>query len=423
MPQYEPRTERRFALSLAAIGTGALAVRVAYVLTVGRDLQIFGDARTYHLLAQQLADGLGYIRPDQYRDGGELVPTAEFPPLFPGVLSVAVRLGIESVLGLKLVLTVFGSLTVVAVGILGRLVAGHAVGLVAAAFAAAYPMLFQAEAALMPETLYVLLATIGLIAAYRAMESGSLAWWAVTGLVLGLATLARAEAALLAPLLTLGLLRRGVPWRRFLAASGVLAAAAGLVVAPWTVRNALRLDHFVPVSNNLGGLVLGANCPRTYGGDYIGLWRFECYERVEGAGLDETERARAYLDEGLDYARARPARAAAVAGIRFLRIWGAWDPDDQMKWETFEGRSLRWQTIGHRTYLGLVALALVGAASCIRRRHNLWPLGAAIVLVSLTAVLSYGNQRFRIAAEPAIVVLAAAGAVTLLRRLPRAESE
>lgn len=422
MPQREPRTERRFALSLAAIGVGALAARVAYVLMVGRDLQIFGDARTYYLLAENLANGLGYIRPDQYESSGAIVPTAEFPPLFPALLSIAMRLGVESVVGLKLVLSVFGSLTVVAIGVLGRLAAGAAVGLVAAALAAVYPMLFQAEAALMPETIYALLVTLGLIAAYRAIETGHLAWWVVTGTVLGLATLTRAEALFLAPLLALGLLRRDFTWRRCAAALGVLAAAGAAVVAPWTVRNALRLEHFVPVSNNFGGLVLGANCPPTYAGRDVGLWRFECYERVDGTGLDETERARAYLDEGLEYARSRPGRAAAVAGVRLLRIWGAWDPDGQMKWETFEGRSLRWQTIGHRTYAAFLLLAAVGTAASIRERRRLWPLGAVVVLVSMTAVLSYGNQRFRIAAEPAIVVLAAVGAVTVLRRL-RGESE
>jgi hypothetical protein len=45
-----------------------------------------------------------------------------------------------------------------------------------------------------------------------------------------------------------------------------------------------------------------------------------------------------------------------------------------------------------------------------------WPLLSTVALVSLTTVLTYGNQRFRIAAEPALLVLAATGLVALAPR-------
>ena len=40
-----------------------------------------------------------------------------------------------------------------------------------------------------------------------------------------------------------------------------------------------------------------------------------------------------------------------------------------------------------------------------------------LVFVTLVAALSYGSTRFRVAAEPAIVVLASVGALALLDRL------
>jgi asparagine N-glycosylation enzyme membrane subunit Stt3 len=48
-----------------------------------------------------------------------------------------------------------------------------------------------------------------------------------------------------------------------------------------------------------------------------------------------------------------------------------------------------------------------------------WPLLATVVMVSLSTLATYGNQRFRAGAEPAVVVLAAVGltaAVSALRR-------
>ena len=410
MARPERRANSRFGVTLALIGLAAFAVRVAYVLVVADDIPTVGDAQTYHLLASNLADGRGYIRPHDYIRG-EVIPSAEFPPLFPAFLAVLNLGGLESVAEQKLVMAVCGSGTVVAVGLLGRRVAGAPVGIVSAAIAAVYPMLFQIDGALMPETLYVLLVTAALIAASRALGADGVRWWAVTGVALGLATLVRAEAALLGPLLVSGLLWQRVGWRRTVAATGAIAAAAASVVLPWTIRNVIRLDHFVPVSNNFGGLVLGANCPPTYAGEYVGLWLFECYDRVDAAGLDETERAQAYLREGLGYAESHADRAAVVAGIRLLRIWGAWDPQNQVEWEAFEGRSLRWQTVGHRMYVALALASLAGIALLARRRAQLWPLLATVVLVSFTAVVSYGNQRFRAAAEPALVVLAAVALV------------
>lgn len=418
MTQHARRADRRFGAALALIGLVGLAVRVIYIVVVADDIPTVGDARTYHLLAANLADGAGYIRPLDYLKLGRAIPSAEFPPLFPALLSVGARAGLESVIEQKLLMATIGTGTVVLIGFLGRMAVGATVGLAAAGLAAAYPMLFQPDGALMPETLYAFLVTIALIGVYRAAANDDLRLWGVTGLVLGLATLVRAEALLLAPLFVLGLaLHRRPPWRRWFVTAGVLAAGAVVVIAPWTIRNAVRLEHFIPVSSNFGGLVLGANCPETYEGKYLGLWRYDCYDRVDYLALEESERSQAFLKEGVEYASSRPGRAVAVAGVRFLRIWGVWDVKDQIDWESFEGRTVRWQTIGHRMYLLLIVAAVPGLVSLLRRNAQLWPLLATAVMVSVTGVLSYGNQRFRIAAEPALLVVAATGLVAGCREI------
>jgi fluoride ion exporter CrcB/FEX len=59
-------------------------------------------------------------------------------------------------------------------------------------------------------------------------------------------------------------------------------------------------------------------------------------------------------------------------------------------------------------YWVLLPLALVGFVLVARRRRaRVWPLLSTGVLVSLTTVATYGQQRFRAADEPALVVLAA----------------
>jgi hypothetical protein len=54
---------------------------------------------------------------------------------------------------------------------------------------------------------------------------------------------------------------------------------------------------------------------------------------------------------------------------------------------------------------------MVGAALLWRRSAPRWPLLVPLALVSLTTVLTYGNERFREAAEPTVVILASAAIV------------
>ena len=162
--------------------------------------------------------------------------------------------------------------------------AGNAVGLVAAALAAISPMMFLPEATLMSETVFVFLVTASLLLALRAYDTPSPLRIACLGAVLGLAVLARAEAGVLGLLLLAGLFRprpdvtAPVLRRAGLAALGLVVMAA--VVVPWTIRNQQTFHEFVPVSNNVGTALAGANCQPTYLGPLVGIMAFDLRRRT-----------------------------------------------------------------------------------------------------------------------------------------------
>ena len=108
-----------------AIALGALVVRVLVIVLVDPHVPPLGDATAYHLLANHLADGRGYIRPFDLVKFDLVVPTAEYPPLHPFVLSLFARAGMRSVEAQRLGLAVVGSGTVALVGLLGRRDRGH----------------------------------------------------------------------------------------------------------------------------------------------------------------------------------------------------------------------------------------------------------------------------------------------------------
>src|SRR5215471_8628520 len=134
--------------------------------------------------------------------------------------------------------------TIALTGVLGLLLGGRRVGLVAAAIAAFNPMLIAADGSLMSESLYVLLAVGALVVAVLAVRSRSVWWWLLLGVLLGLAVLTRQDAVVFAVLLV-------VPLAWMLAASprdrvvrGLVALlAVCLVIGPWVLRNIVRLDE------------------------------------------------------------------------------------------------------------------------------------------------------------------------------------
>jgi 4-amino-4-deoxy-L-arabinose transferase-like glycosyltransferase len=425
-------SDRTFAIGLVAVCLAAAVVRALVVTLVDPAVPALGDASAYHLLANNLADGLGYIRPFDLLKLHLVVPTAEYPPLHPFVLSLFARLGLRGVEQQRLVLAAIGTGTVALVGLLGRRVAGAATGLVAASLAAVSPMFFLADATLMSETIFVFLVTLALLLALRLRDRLSVGRAAVLGLVLGAAVLTRAEAAVLAVLLFAPFLfRRGASWRDRLtpALVGLLAVAA--VVMPWTARNQVTFHEFVPVSNNLGTALAGANCDLTYSGPSLGSWRStfgagdtergHCFTGINGSQSHFNEaRAAAHLrSQGITYARNHIADLPKVAAARLLRTFGLFRPSQQVRLEALEGRPLGWERAGTWLDWILYPLAITGFVLLVRRRVDWWPLAAAVIGVIVSTLVTYGNQRFRIGAEPVVVVTAAVALTTLGARARR----
>ena len=83
---------RRWAL-LVDRGSGVRRPRAGHHCSSTPTCRPLGDASAYHLLANHLADGRGYIRPFDLVKFHLVVPTAEYPPLLPFVLSLLARSG------------------------------------------------------------------------------------------------------------------------------------------------------------------------------------------------------------------------------------------------------------------------------------------------------------------------------------------
>jgi 4-amino-4-deoxy-L-arabinose transferase-like glycosyltransferase len=393
-------SRRSFWHGIAGIAAVGLALRLVYALLIVKDAPLLGDALEFHLQANALADGHGYIQPFLYRATGQLRPSADKPPLYPLLEAGVSLLGGRSWAWHQLVGVIAGTGTIVACGAIGRRVAGAAIGVLAAGVAALYPVLIATDGSLRSESVYALAIALSLLAALRLRERPSAGRAAVLGVAVAAAALVRSEALLLLVLLALPL--AGV--RRTL----VAGAACLLVLSPWLARCWIALDHPVLVSTNVGGLLAGANCDSTYAGPLLGQWDYACLPKPRYAN-EALESAR-LRGVGLRYARDHAARLPVVELARLGRSFELFRPRQNADMEAFyEGRDRRVAQTGTLTYYVLALLAIAGVVTLRRRHGPWWILFAPVVLVAVTTVISYGFTRFRVAAEPGMVVLAAVG--------------
>jgi 4-amino-4-deoxy-L-arabinose transferase-like glycosyltransferase len=396
--------KRPFATRLAAVAGVGLAIRLVYALAVMGGREPRGDGREFHLLANVLADTGRYLQPFQYLYLHHTVPTTEKPPLYPALLALFSWVGLDSYAAHRVVSCVLGAGAVVLIGMLGRRVAGDGVGLMAGAIAAVYPALWMLDASLRSESLYLPLIALVLLLAYERR----FVW---LGIALGLAALTRSEALLLVPLLLVAMPRPR------LRPALVVVACCLVVIAPWLARNWITFDQPTGISTNEGGLFAGANCPSAYYTPLIGTWA--CFPRNDPAwGENEAVISGHLRGRAFDYATDHAGRVPAVVGVRVLRVWDLWSPADASRLEaSIADRHIDAQRAAMASLYLLIPFALAGAVVLRRRGEPLGILVAALVFVTLVAALSYGSTRFRVAAEPAIVVLAAVGIAAGWRRL------
>jgi len=400
---------RRWRLGLALVCAVGLAVRVGYIVGFHHPSEVLGDPYQYHYGANLLVDGKGFIDAYSYLALHVTRQTVLHPPLTSVALALPSALGFDTVLDHQLFSCLMGTGTVAVTGLIGRRLGGARIGLIAAAVMALYPNAWLVDALLGLETLSLLTTAVVVLCAYRLWKTPSLLSAGVLGLACGIGVLARSEAAFFLPLVALPLivgLRTGRAER--LALVLVTALAMGATLAPWVGYNLGRFHHPVLVGR-YDVAFAAANCHDTYYGSGIGYWSLRCFPyRVLPPGDDESDDAQVLSRAGYTYIKAHVGRVPFVVFARIGRTFGFYRPAQQVKIEGFaEGRPFQVGRAGLMAYYLLAMMAVPGAVLLRRRKMPLSPLLGLIATAVLTVALTYGLARYRITAEPALVLLAA----------------
>jgi len=304
-----------------------IAAAVAWQQQIAPERFRFGDSDSYWVLARTIVDG------EAYQYGG---PTAAVfrTPGYPLLLAAwFTLLGDEpSVLAARMLGVLLGTLSVGLVYLLGRQLFGQTTGLVAAFLAAIYPGAIVTSVLILSEPAFcplMLLQIILLINVHRTGGRHILMSAFLAGLVGGCATLVRPSWLLFTPAVALLLLfiTRGVT--RKLAVVAVLLVAMCVPLAPWWVRNARRIGHFVPTTLQVGASLYDGLNPRADGSSNMAFVpKFRAEENLSDAGpsddVFEYRIDRRMRRAALDWAKGHPGRVLRLAGIKFIRLWNVW---------------------------------------------------------------------------------------------------
>jgi len=240
----EGPTETRTAVWLFVV---ALVLRIGFVLLYPQYPFGLADDRGYDELGWSLASGTGFSLPS---DSGRY-PAVGVGPLYPFLLGLLYLVFGHDLTAVRLLQAVVSAAVVLLTWQMTR-AAGYSskIALLSAAFVASYPAFIIYTGVVMTEVLFTFLLVASIWAFLCALENRSSWTWILAGALMGATILHRSEVLVLVPMCAGVAVYRCT--RDTLAGVVFFLAAAGLVVAPWTVRNYVTFDEIVPVSANGG---------------------------------------------------------------------------------------------------------------------------------------------------------------------------
>src|SRR5437763_9464991 len=401
----------RWAAGLTVLG---LILRMSTGLLAGRTVLGFGDPVFYHGAAISIANGTGFEYFGQ--------PTVHWPPGYPFVLAGVYKLFGTEVTNALVLNAVLGALTIPLAYVIARRAFGRAAAVITASALAVFPGQILMADLVLSETLYTLELTafLALAATLRSRPRSIL----VLGLVAGAAALTRGEGVLF-PVIVLAMgWSRGVRLDA-LRRAALVAAVMLATIAPWTVRNALTVHAFVPVSTNASDTLWSGHNPIANGGP-VYSFQTDVLRRVR-RGNFEVEASALLRRQAISYAVHHPLRELELIPLK-LRSLARGDSEVISVWINARGqhplgaRAATW--IGRLADLSFYALlaGLLLAVAFFRR--TLWGVPAArgalafvALAVPLYGFVYYGNFRYRIPLEPLMLLLVAPGVAVVWDRL------
>lgn len=369
------------------------------------------DAQYYHDVAQEVAQG-------------HIIQNRAFfmSPFYPFALGLwyallGPRLWIAPVLQM-----ILGIITCFFLYRIGTRLFSPATGLLAAAFYSLYkPALFYEQTILMETSLGFIYLILLLIIVEKG-EQEKPGWWMVIGLILGIASLCRANVLLFFPVLILWcawnrkLKIERSALRSLLVRMALLLGGMLLCILPATLHNYLAEKDFVLIGSNSGINLFIGNNPNAKGYfdpvpgvDWMrDMWGAQQAERALGRfPLKSSEISRYWKSRAFTFIREYPLSFINLLFVKFYYFWGTVELDQILSMQQMSSLMpvLSWPLFNFRI---LGPLALAGLFLCVICRERRRVILALFIITYVLSLLPFFmTDRYRIPAVPLLCVAAA----------------
>jgi len=332
-------------LTLAALAARLLSLH--FYPFIGVDGGV--DGVGYAISGRNLLSGLGYSFQNH--------PQLANPPFYPILIGISWLLTHNLELSGQIVSIIAGSLLVIPVFYLGKQMYTRKTGILCAVFVAVCPPLIFGSTEVRVASLYTLLLLAAAAIGWQALISRHLLWSVLTGLMLALCYLTRAEAIILLPiflLLHLLLFRFKVGVSSSIVKSivqkgALLIAAFALVSSPF----------WVFLYHQTGRWTFSTRGPYTFIGYYGGNWERDNFELAANPEQAQLK----WLEQGglMNFVRSNHQELLATWVHNVRSLWSGHDKQAQLLGIP------RWALRGGLIFL--VALVSFGFIRFMRVRH------------------------------------------------------
>lgn len=384
----------------------ALAPRVFY-LYEAVDIPLFHhlylDAESYDNWAQELASGHWV---------GERA--FHMAPLYPYLLGIFYRVAGHTLLGVRIVHHLLGTVGVLFLFLVARRLFGGRVAVISFFLALGYGPLLFFEGQVLASVLGTTLGIISLYALLRSCVAGGRGLF-FAGLLLGIGSVARPNLLFFLPLVLIWMLMR----ERF-GFRGTALYLAGFLIAllPPVVHNYHVSNDFIPISSHGGISFYLGNGPYTqgtyvpppeFGGNPEAIDIYDSRriaERELGRPLKASEISNYWYGESFRFMRENPGSYLRLFARKISLYFNEFEIPLDVNYN-FDRRLYHVFRFTPFTFGLLLPLAMVGTALLFRRKGRGWLLVLFLLANAASVIAFFICTRYRLTGMPAVVILAA----------------
>jgi 4-amino-4-deoxy-L-arabinose transferase-like glycosyltransferase len=379
---------KRFILAVMVI---ALALRLAWGISLDRHQLYFPDSRQWNGIALNFLSGNGLVTDEGAK--------AARPPVYSLFLSlIYLVFGRENLLAVRIVQALISSCTCLVVYLLAKKLFTATAAKIAIAACAIYPFFIYYSGAVLTETLFIFMLSL-------IMLSLSGRRFARAGIFFGLGILCRPELIVFFFLALAGIFI--APRRKeALKSALVMAAITGALLVPWTLRNYHVFHAFVPLTTMGGYTFYEGNSPYNSTGGPGGALPFP-----DTRGMGEIEKDRFLKREAIRAIRENPRRMPRLIWSKFRRLWN-------IRLNTDNSAYVSRLTVlaSMASFTPVLILFVIGCAVSWRRRRELIYLYLLVLHTTAINLAFVSSLRYRLPLEPFMIIVASDALVVIAGR-------